>query len=268
MSGIKKWLYEIVFEADTREGKIFDVVLIALIGLSIILVLLESVPHLNVEYGKTLKGLEWFVTVIFTLEYILRLAIVPKPRKFVFSFYGIVDLLAVLPTYLGLFLTGTQGLMVIRALRLLRIFRVMKLNRYTSEGNFLLSALKASRYKISVFLYFVLMLVIILGAVIYLVEGEKNGFTSIPKSMYWVVVTITTVGYGDITPQTTMGQFIASFIMILGYAIIAVPTGIVSAEMRKKPSEKQKSTQVCPACLKEDHDSDAQYCKHCSARLN
>jgi voltage-gated potassium channel len=269
MKATKDKLYEIIFEADTPGGKLFDVTLIILILVSILSVILESVPTINQNHILALKVTEWIITIAFTLEYFLRILIVRHPMKFVFSFYGIIDFLSFLPTYLALFVSGTQGLMVIRALRLMRIFRILKLNRYVNEGNSLLAALKASRYKISIFLYAVIMLIIIIGAIMYLVEGEENGFTSIPQSMYWVIVTITTVGFGDITPQTTLGKFIASFIMILGYAIIAVPTGIVTAEVsRLKKKESDKNTQVCPECLQEDHDINACYCKHCGSKLN
>jgi voltage-gated potassium channel len=241
---IKQKLYRIIFEADTRAGKQFDVVIIVLILLSILAVMLESVNSIREAFGFYLRAFEWLVTFLFTLEYVVRIWIVSKPRKFIFSFFGIIDLLAFLPTYLDLFFTGAHGLMVIRALRLLRVFRVLKLNRYTSEGNLIAKALRASRFKISVFLYAVLMIVIILGAAMYLVEGPENGYHSIPKSM-----------------QTVFGQFLASFIMILGYAIIAVPTGIVTAEMgRVHQIEQGKSIRVCKHCLKESHDSDARFC--------
>lgn len=266
---IKQKLYRIIFEADTRAGKQFDVVIIVLILLSILAVMLESVNSIREVFGIYLRAFEWMVTFLFTLEYVVRIWIVSKPRKFIFSFFGIIDLLAFLPTYLDLFFTGAHGLMVIRALRLLRVFRVLKLNRYTSEGNLIAKALRASRFKISVFLYAVLMIVIILGAAMYLVEGPENGYHSIPKSMYWVIVTITTVGYGDITPQTVLGQFLASFIMILGYAIIAVPTGIVTAEMgRVHQDEHKKRMQVCKHCFKESHESDAHYCSSCGTTLD
>lgn len=264
----KEKLYHIIFEADTRMGKAFDMVIIGLIILSILTVMLESVHSLQQYFGVIFTYLEWIITLVFTIEYLIRLWIVRHPFKFAFSFFGIIDFLSFLPSYIGLVFTGTHGLMVIRALRLLRIFRVLKLNRYINEGNTLIKALVASRIKISIFLYAVLMLIIIIGAIMYLVEGEQNGFDSIPRSMYWVIVTITTVGFGDIVPQTTLGQFIASFIMILGYAIIAVPTGIVSAQMGRVNYQKTKSsTIVCPECLKEGHEEDSVFCKHCGAAL-
>jgi voltage-gated potassium channel len=260
-------LYHIIFEANTRAGKNFDIILIILISISILTVILESVKGIQQEYGKIFKYLEWTITIIFTIEYVVRILIVKRPLKFIFSFFGIIDFLSFLPSYLGLFIAGTHGLMVIRALRLLRIFRVLKLNRYINESNLLIKAMKASRVKISIFLYAVIMIIIIIGAVMYLVEGAQHGFDSIPRSMYWVIVTITTVGFGDIVPQTTFGQFIASFIMILGYAIIAVPTGIVTVEISKAKNS-NAYTFVCPECLTEGHEADATYCKYCGATLD
>ncbi len=268
MSDFSEKLYQIIFGADTKWGKLFDVFLIFMILLSIIAVILESVESIACKYGEILFITEWVITITFTIEYIVRILIVRHPFKFVFSFFGIIDFLSCLPTYLALFVSGTQGLMVIRALRLLRVFRVLKLNRYLSESSYLISALKASKYKISIFLYAVLMIVIVIGAVMYLVEGSAGGFTSIPRSMYWVIVTITTVGYGDITPQTTMGQFLASIIMILGYAIIAVPTGIVTSEINRIRKEKEEPLAVCcPECLKEGHSGDSRFCKYCGSEL-
>lgn len=263
----KERINRIIFETDTPGGKLFDVLLIVLIFLSIILVMLESVVSIQNEFGKILKILEWMVTIVFTIEYIVRIWIAHKPIKFIFSFFGIVDFLSFLPTYIAIFLSGTHGLMVIRALRLLRVFRVLKLNRYVEEGNSLIMALKASRYKIGMFLYAVLMIIIVIGAVMYLVEGEMSGFDSIPRSMYWVIVTITTVGFGDIVPQTTLGQFIASFIMILGYAIIAVPTGIVTAEISMAKKALQSDSTCCKNCDFDDHDKDANFCKKCGSQL-
>ena len=266
MKSLKERLYEIIFEADTREGKIFDVVLLFVILLSIALVMLESVSSIRYSYSKILKVMEWVITIIFTIEYILRLLIVKKPLRYIFSFYGIIDFLAVIPTYLSILIAGSQSLVVIRILRLLRVFRILKLTRYTQAGRNLLRAMWASREKISVFVFFVLTIVVIFGTVMYLVEGESNGFNSIPQSIYWAIVTLTTVGYGDISPATPLGQLLASVIMIMGYAIIAVPTGIVTAEMLR-PSTPQ-NTQVCPDCLFDKHDDDAIFCKKCGARLN
>jgi len=264
----KDKLYEIIFEADTKLGKRFDLVLIIFILLSIVAVMLESVESIQSQIGDFLTVVEWIITIAFTIEYIVRISIVNKPLKFATSFFGLIDLLSCLPTYIGVIVTGTQGLIVIRALRLLRIFRILKLNRYMDESSYLVNALKASRYKISIFLYAVLMIVIVVGAIMYLVEGEANGFDSIPRSMYWVIVTITTVGFGDIVPLTTIGQFIASFIMILGYAIIAVPTGIVTAELGKAKSAITKINYCCSNCFNEDHDHDAHFCKTCGANLD
>jgi voltage-gated potassium channel len=227
--------------------------------------MLESVPSISDEYGKILKIAEWIITIIFSLEYFLRIFIVKKPAKYIFSFYGIIDLLSFLPTYIGLFIVGGQSLMVIRALRLLRVFRILKISRYTKESKKLMVSLRASRAKISVFLFAVMMIVIIIGTFMYLIEGEENGFTSIPRSIYWTIVTLTTVGYGDIAPHTTLGQFVASFVMIMGYAIIAVPTGIVSAELTK--IKHNYSSHNCPDCKKNPNDDDACFCKHCGESL-
>ena len=264
---LKKRLYEIIFEADTPSGKAFDIILLAVIIVSIVLVMLESINSINLNYSELFFWTEWIITIVFTIEYLLRIWILRKPFSYIFSMYGIIDLLAIIPTYLSLFLVGSHSLMVIRALRLLRIFRILKISRYTSEGGKIVAALKNSRAKIAVFLFAVLMVVLIIGTLLYLVEGEENGFTSIPRSVYWAIVTITTVGYGDIAPQTPLGQIIASFTMILGYAIIAVPTGIVTAELSNKTVRKI-TTQVCPECLAEGHDLDAKFCKFCGTELN
>ena len=266
-SKVKHKLYDIIFEADTKSGKAFDIFLLILIITSILAVMMESVSSINAIYGKPLVIIEWIITFFFTLEYILRIWIVRRPLKYIFSFYGIIDLLAILPSFLGIFVAGAHGMLIIRALRLLRIFRLFKLTRYTSEGNHLIRALKASRHKITLFLFTILTIVIIIGTLMYLVEGEENGFTSIPKSIYWAIVTLTTVGYGDIAPATNIGQFFASIVMIMGYSIIAVPTGIVTAEITRT-KHKTVTTQTCPECLKEGHDLDAKYCKYCGSELN
>jgi len=266
MSKTKQKLYEIIFEADTPAGKLFDVSLLVVIVISVALVVLESVPNINQNYHQLLKVLEWIITLIFTIEYILRVVIVKKPLHYIFSFYGIIDLLSVLPTYLGFFIVGSHSLVVIRILRLLRIFRILKITRYTQAGRSLAKALWASRAKISVFIFFVIILVIIVGTLMYIVEGPEHGFTSIPQGIYWAIVTLTTVGYGDISPETPVGQFFASTVMIMGYAIIAVPTGIVTAEIIN-PS-KDKNTQVCPHCLYPTHDDDAVFCKKCGSKIN
>ncbi len=268
MSKLKDKLYEIVFEADTPKGKAFDVLLLFAIVMSILVVMLESVPGINKEYADTLYLIEWIITGFFTIEYFLRIWIVKKPAAYIFSFYGIIDFLSVIPSYLGLVFGGMSGFIVIRALRLLRIFRILKLSRYVSASKTIITALKASRAKISVFLYSVIMLVIIIGTIMYFVEGEENGFTSIPQSIYWAIVTLTTVGYGDIAPSTPVGQFIASLVMIIGYGIIAVPTGIVTTEMALASRKERIITQVCPNCLHEDHDVQAVYCNRCGSLLN
>lgn len=262
---LKKRLYEIIFEADTPAGKIFDVALLFVIVISVVLVMLESVNSFASRYLNVLRTLEWIITIIFTFEYILRILIVQKPIRYIFSFFGIIDLLSVIPTYLSLFAFGYQSLVVIRMLRLLRIFRVLKLTRYTQAGRFLMRAIWASRAKISVFIFFMLIIVVIMGTIMYLIEGETNGFKSIPTSIYWAIVTLTTVGYGDISPVTPIGQFMASIIMILGYAIIAVPTGIITSEIIKPTPV--KNTQVCHKCLYDKHDDDAVFCKKCGEKL-
>ena len=266
MKNTRDKLYEIIFEADSKEGKAFDVVLLFVILLSVLLVMLESVPSIRDSYSQILKILEWGITIIFTLEYILRILIVKKAYKYIFSFYGIIDFLSVIPTYLSLVIIGSQSLVVIRILRLLRVFRILKLTRYTQAGRSLGKAMWASREKISVFVFFVILLVVIIGTIMYLVEGEAHGFTSIPRGIYWAIVTLTTVGYGDISPETALGQFLASVVMIMGYAIIAVPTGIVTAEIIK-PSV-NRNTQVCSNCLHDKHDDEAVYCKKCGEKLN
>lgn len=259
-------LRKIIFEADTPSGKAFDIALIVSIALSVLAVTLESVENIEKTYGSFLRAGEWLFTILFSVEYVLRLLCVTRTLDYAVSFYGLVDLLAILPTYLSLLLPGSQYLLVIRTLRVLRVFRILKLAQYISEAYLLTHALYASRRKITVFLFAVLTLVVIIGALMYLIEGKEHGFTSIPRSIYWAIVTLTTVGYGDIAPQTGVGQAMAALVMILGYGIIAVPTGIVGVEM-SRDSAQDVSTQVCPACSAEGHDSDAIYCKYCSARL-
>ncbi|WP_256868387.1 ion transporter [Candidatus Entotheonella palauensis] len=259
-------LHEIIFEADTAAGKAFDIALMACIGMSVSAVSLESVDTLNARYGLQLRIMEWIFTGLFTIEYGLRMLCTRRPLQYVKSFYGIVDLLSILPTYLSLVLEGSHYLLVIRLLRVLRVFRVLKLAQYVREGRLLTRALYASRRKVTVFLLAVVTLVMIIGSVMYMVEGEANGFTSIPRSVYWAIVTLTTVGYGDIAPQTDLGRFLASMVMILGYGILAVPTGIVSVELARAESL-EVSTQVCPACTAEGHDPDAVYCKYCGSAI-
>ncbi len=264
-SNFRHRLHEIIFEADTPGGKLFDVALILCILLSVIVVMLDSVASIQRSYGALFYLLEWVFTLLFTIEYLLRLSCIGRPLKYALSFYGIVDLLSILPTYIGLFLVSGKYLLVIRILRLLRVFRVLKLAQYVGESNNLQRALWASRRKISVFLLSVFVLMIIFGSVMYIIEGPQRGFTSIPRSIYWAIVTMTTVGYGDISPQTSLGQALASLVMILGYGIIAIPTGIVTTELA---FSKRVSTQACPQCGKEGHEYDARFCKFCGAQLN
>ena len=267
---MKKWredLHTIIFEADTPLGKAFDIALLIIIVLSVIVVMLESVESIDVKYATELRVLEWFFTIIFSIEYILRIISVRKPTGYIFSFYGIIDLLSILPTYLSFFLTGASSFIIFRSLRLLRIFRIFKLGRFIGAGKTILIALRASREKIFVFLFGVLNLVVILGTVMYLVESDEHGFTSIPTSIYWAIVTLTTVGYGDIAPQTPFGQVIASMVMIIGYAIIAVPTGIVTAELTKVGKTTVTNT-ACISCGREGHEVDAKHCKFCGEKLN
>jgi len=269
LSPTRARLHEIIFESDTPAGKLFDVILLVAILLSVLAAILESVVGIQNRYGVLLYGIEWLFTILFTIEYFFRLSCVLRPSRYATSFFGIVDLMAVLPTYLSLFVVGTQSLLVIRVLRLLRLFRVFKLGRYLGEARQLVEALKASRAKITVFLLTVLSVVIIMGALMYLIEGPENGFTSIPRGVYWAIVTMTTVGYGDIAPRTFVGQALAAIIMVLGYGIIAVPTGIFSANMIKvsRLAGHSVSTQGCPNCLAEGHDEDAVFCKFCGTKL-
>jgi voltage-gated potassium channel len=260
-------VHEIIFEADTRAGKWFDIILMGSILASVLVVMLDSVAAYKAVHGPLLYLLEWVFTLLFTIEYLLRLTCVRSPFKYAVSYLGMVDLLAILPTYMSLLVPGSQYLIVIRVLRVLRVFRVFKLVPYLGEASVLIRAFRASRRKIIIFLMTILTLVIIFGSLMYLVEGEENGFTSIPRSIYWAIVTMTTVGYGDISPRTSTGQALASLIMILGYAIIAVPTGIVTTEL-SLAAQKRVTTQACPECMAHGHDTDAVFCKFCSARLN
>lgn len=259
-------LHEVIFEADTAAGKAFDIVLILSILVSVAAVMLDSMGEVQARYGRLFYGIEWFFTIVFTVEYVLRLLSVSRPLKYAKSFFGVVDLMAIIPTYISLVLPGSQYFLVIRVLRILRIFRILKLVPFLGEAQLLVRALRASSRKIIVFLYTVLTLVVIFGALMYVVEGGGSGFTSIPRSIYWAIVTMTTVGYGDIAPQTGFGQALASMVMILGYGIIAVPTGIVTVEMSHTFLGKV-STQACPACSAEGHDADARHCKYCGAAL-
>ena len=262
----RKRLYEIIFEADTREGRIFDITIIVLILVSIILVVADSIASVHNSFFLPLRIAELVITTIFAIEYVLRIYVVKKPSGYIFSFYGIIDLMAVIPGFVAILFPGAQSLLVIRGLRLLRVFRILKLSRYAQAGRTLIIALYRSREKIFMFMAVILTLVVIFGTIMYLVEGEENGFTSIPVSIYWAIVTLTTVGYGDLSPVTGLGQFFASIIMIMGYAIIAVPTGIVTSEMMKSASD--SNTQVCSHCMFDKHDDDALYCKKCGNPLS
>ncbi|WP_299902200.1 ion transporter [uncultured Aquimarina sp.] len=268
----KNWkhqLHEVIYEADTRAGKTFDLIILIIILASIVLVMLESVSYINDKYASLFNILEWIITIVFTIEYFLRIITINKPRKYIFSFYGVIDLLSTIPKYLSILFVGTHALVALRALRLLRVFRILKLARFIGESNNLVKALKASRAKISVFLFAVLIVAIILGTVMYLVEGPEHGFNSIPRSVYWCIVTLTTVGYGDISPETPLGQFIASIVMVLGYGIIAVPTGIVSAEYTQqiKKNPINLNTQHCSNCLESNHLDNAKFCHKCGHTL-
>ena len=261
-------LHEVIYEADTRAGKWFDIVLLILILLSLVVVMVESVQVYRDKYSELIDTFEWVITILFTLEYLARVVSIRKPSKYIFSFYGFIDFFSTIPKYLSFFITGSSGLVVLRALRLLRVFRILKLARFIGESNLLIQALRASKAKIAVFLLAVLMLCVILGSVMYMIEVDVNsGFTSIPRSVYWAIVTLTTVGYGDIAPITSLGQFVASIIMILGYSIIAVPTGIVSSEMTKH-KQVRLNTQSCYHCMESDHDDHALYCHQCGSPLN
>ncbi len=268
LTGWRKKLFVVIFEADTPAGKLFDVLLIVSILASVAVVMLDSVSSISQKWGTLLKTAEWFFTILFTIEYLLRLACAGRAIRYARSFFGIVDILAIVPTYLNLILPGSRYLLVIRLLRVLRIFRILHLSRFVSEANVLMAALASSKRKILVFFFAVLTLVVILGSLMYVIEGHnpQSGFTSIPKSVYWAIVTLTTVGYGDISPQTGIGQMLAAMVMILGYSIIAVPTGIVTAELTQV-SKKEITTQTCPQCTRQGHDKDAKHCKHCGASL-
>lgn len=259
-------LHEVIFEADTFAGRTFDLILILSIGLSVLAVILDSVASVHDRWGNELYIAEWVFTILFTIEYILRILSVRQPSRYIFSFFGLVDVLAILPTYVSMIIPGSQYLLVIRILRVLRIFRVLKLATYLSEAKLLTTALRHSRRKITVFLFTVVTMVIILGSLMYMIEGERSGFTSIPQAIYWAIVTLTTVGYGDISPATPLGKTLSAIIMILGYGIIAVPTGIVTVELSRAGIGKV-STKACEHCGGEGHDSDAVHCKHCGAKL-
>lgn len=274
-NNLKSKLHTIIYEADTPMGKLFDVVLLILILVSVILVMLESVTSIDTHYHDFLYFGEWVITIFFTIEYILRIITVKKASNYIFSFYGIIDFLSTIPLYLSFILAGSNALLAVRALRLLRVFRILKITRYMGEANKLNKALRDSKPKIFVFLFAVLILSIIAGTIMYLVEGEQSGFVSIPISVYWCIVTLTTVGFGDIAPVTPLGQFIAAIIMIMGYGIIAVPTGIVSAEYASKktttlddPEYIHVNTQSCQNCNENNHHDNAEFCHKCGSTLH
>lgn len=261
----KEKLYQTIFQTNTRAGKLFNAVLLLFIIISVTIVALESVYSVRIKYHNYFITAEWIFTILFTAEYILRLLCLIRPMKYAFSLFGIIDFIAIIPTYLTLIFSG-QTFLVVRILRLLRIFRILKLPEYTYEATVLFEALKASSRKILVFLFSISVLVVIIGTLIYVVEGPENGYTDIPTSMYWVIVTITTVGFGDIAPRTPFGKFLASVTMLLGYGIIAVPTGIVSVEIARAPG-KQKPARTCPSCGKNNHEADAVFCRYCGSKL-
>lgn len=266
---LRQKIYIVIYGANTPAGKLFDMILLGVILLSVLLVMLESVEHLDSEYHTFIIVSEWIITIFFTLEYILRLVSNRKPLSYVFSFYGIVDFISILPMYLSFFFPGSRMLSIIRALRLLRLFGILNLLHYTGHESQLKLALKASRGKIIVFVYFVLIVCILLGSLMFVIEGKENGFTSIPTSIYWCIVTLTTVGYGDIAPVTTLGQIIASVIMIMGYGVIAVPTGIVTAEFATSIRNKANEPDVkqCSSCTSYVYEENANFCPHCGAKL-
>ena len=269
MAPWRKRLHEIIFEADTPAGKAFDIVLLILILLSVAVVFEDSIRGKSPQLKQFLFFAEWFFTIIFSIEYFLRIYTIDKPKTYIFSFYGIIDLLSILPTFIALVFTGTHYLAIIRMLRLLRVFRVLKLVQFVGASNRLLQSIKASRHKIGVFFLFVSITVTIVGSVMYIVEGAESGFTSIPRSIYWAIVTLTTVGYGDIAPVTVLGQTIASFVMLLGYAVIAVPTGIITSDFMAQENQKapNMNTQSCSNCNFNQHDDDAIFCKKCGTKL-
>jgi voltage-gated potassium channel len=266
-AGWRLRLYTIIFEADTRAGRLFDLVLIGLILSSVAVVVIDSVAPLQARYGPVLAVLEWVFTALFTAEYLARLACVRHPWRYVRSFYGVIDLLAVLPTYLAILVPGLHALVDVRVLRLLRLFRILKLAAYVAEFGALTGAIVAARRKILVFLTFVLMVVLVMGTLMYVVEGPANGFTSIPVGVYWAITTMTTVGFGDITPKTDLGRLIASLMMLLGWGTLAVPTGIVSAEFTAQRMMREPTTRTCHECLSEGHAPHARYCRDCGAEL-
>ena len=266
MKSLKERLHTIIFGTETPAGQRFDVILIYAILLSVLIVILDSISVLSNDYRQTFYALEWFFTLLFTIEYALRIVVSPRPWRYIFSFYGIVDLLSILPTYVALLFPGINHLLIIRLLRVMRVFRVLKLLRYLSEANLLARAVLQSRRKISVFFLFVMILATVFGCLMFVVEGAQYGFTSIPKSIYWAIVTITTVGYGDITPVTPFGQFVATLLMLTGYSVIAVPTGIFTAEIAQE-MQIQRDSRRCKSCGQAGHEQTSRHCRHCGAVL-
>ncbi|WP_026449821.1 ion transporter [Aequorivita capsosiphonis] len=263
-------LHEVIYEADTPMGKLFDIILLILILISVIIVMLESVKSIDLQYHRVFYVIEWIITIFFTIEYISRIITVKKPKHYIFSFYGIIDFLSTIPLYLSFILIGSNYLLTVRALRLLRVFRILKITRYIGEGNKLQKALIESRVKIFIFIFAVLIVAIIAGTLMYLIEGEDSGFNSIPVSVYWCIVTLTTVGFGDIAPVTATGQFLATVIMILGYGVIAVPTGIIGAQYVRMDREDpvQLNTQSCRNCGATGHKDGAEFCYNCGYELS
>ncbi|SDL38525.1 voltage-gated potassium channel [Modicisalibacter muralis] len=267
-TGLRTHLFQLIFESDTRSAKAFDIALISLILISVAVVMLDSVPQLHARFAVLFDVLEWAFTLVFSLELALRLYCLDRPWRYLKSFYGVIDLLSILPTWLGLLIPGAQSLLVVRVLRVLRVFRVLRLMEFVSEGRILMQALQRSQRKVLLFLSTILMLVVVFGSLVYLIEPPESGFTSIPKALYWAIVTLTTVGYGDIAPITPLGQFVSSIVMILGYAILAVPTGVFSAEMIRSVREERYSDEACPGCGHEGHERDARYCRRCGSWLD
>ena len=265
MSKTKDQIKSIIFGTDSVMGKLFDVVLIIVIVMSVFLVMLDSIDNINDSYGNIIHTAEWIFTILFTIEYFLRIYCVRLPASYIFSFFGVIDFLALIPTYISILFPGAEVLSIIRVLRVLRVFRILKLVQFMGEAELLRKAMVSSKRKIFVYLFFLLNLVIILGAIMYLIEGETSGFDSIPRSIYWAVVTLTTVGYGDISPVTSFGQFIAAIIMIMGYSIIAVPTGIVTSAMK---FTNDKTKKICMVCEDDQQNFNAQFCNHCGAKMN
>jgi voltage-gated potassium channel len=269
IEALRHKLYQVIYQAHTPAGRVFDVVLIISILISVLTIILDSVTEINQQYSKALYIIDWVFTILFTVEYLLRIFCIHRPLKYITSFYGIIDLLSIVPSYIGFFIPGSRYLQVIRILRVLRIFRVLKLVQYVNQSNQLLNALSASRPKIAIFLFTISTLLVIFGSIMYLIEGPENGFTNIPVSIYWAVVTLTTVGFGDITPQTDLGRAISAVVMVIGYAIIAVPTGIISNELSQE-MKKQNTLlvkRICQKCHKMGHEIDANYCRVCGTEL-